>query len=151
MKPSNPARRDAADNVKVVEIMTALVKATIESGKTVAIFDAKPLFKAAKFSKLTRQQFFDDISDALTYRAFSEEFGEWSTCEYESDIRVLVRLGLPGEKLAINDPERNFFYNTDIRDKPKKKTQIISVEIPAEDDPDAAAELMQELYANHQQ
>lgn len=152
MKPSKTrtVRPDHADLDKVFDIVVKLVRATIESGKTVAMFDAGPLFTAAKFSKMTRDRFFVDLADVLTGSAFTKEMGEWATCEYEGNTRVLFRLGLPGEKLAVNDPERNFFYNMEIRDKPKK-TQIISVEIPADADPKAAAELMKELYDNHQQ
>ncbi len=150
MKKSMP-KYDNADLVKVEEAMLEIVKATVESGKTTAFFDSGELLAKLKFSRLTRNQFHEQLSEVLCGSAFHREFGDWITGEYESNRRFLVRLAAPGEKQSINDPENHFFYNLEIRDKPKKKTQFVSVEIPADADPDAAAELMQELYANHQQ
>jgi hypothetical protein len=145
------AKYDPADTAKVETQVLAMVEAAKIAGKTTIFFDTRAMFSAMKFSKLTRNQFGEQLCDQLTGSTFHKKYGDWVACEYECEVWVMTRLAAPGALLSINDEGRNLFYNTNTRNKVKAKKQMVSVEIPADADPVKAAALMQELFANHQQ
>lgn len=143
------AKYDPTDIAKVETQVLSMVDAAKIANKTTVFFNIRAMFSAMKFSKLTRNQFGEQICDQLTGTNFHKKYGDWVACEYECEVWVLTRLAAPGELQSINDDARNLFYNTSTRNKAKK--QMVSVEIPADADPVKAAALMQELFANHQQ
>lgn len=143
------SRYDQADLDKVEVMMTELVKSTLNSGKTTAFYNALDLFREQKFSRLTHKQFDEQLGEVLAGSEFHKNYGDWITCEYECNIRVLVQLAAAGDKQSINDADRNHFINTETRDarkKPVRRLQNMSIAVPADMDPNVAVQLAQAAF-----
>jgi hypothetical protein len=142
------AKYDPADNTKVETQVLAMMEAAKIAGKTTVFFNTKTMFNALKFSKMTRNQFTDQVCEQLTGSSFHKKWGDWVACEYECEIWVLYRLAAPGDLQSINDEGRNLFYNTETQIKRKAKNRhVLNLDIPEGMDAKTAERLVQETFA----
>lgn len=133
-----------ADRIKMEKAVVVLLQEVIATGKQICFFDLGEFCAALKFSHLRKDKFHDEFSEVLTARDVHKKYGDWITCEYEGNKRVLVQLAKAGEKQSICDEEKNHFAigaETIRRSYPVKK-QKLTVEIPASLDPEAARKVI---------
>lgn len=142
------AKYDPADIAKIEVQVNAMLEAAKIAGKTTVFFDTRAMFNAMKFSKLTRNQFGEQICDQLTGTPTHRKYGDWVACEYECEVWVMVRLAAPGDLQSINDEGRNLFYNTGTRNKNNAKVRgVLNLTIPEWMDAKTAERLVQETFA----
>ncbi|MFA7287232.1 MAG: hypothetical protein WC052_06225 [Patescibacteria group bacterium] len=122
-----------ADKFKMENAVRALLATVVASGKDICFFDINAFCASLKLSHLSKAQYHDTFTDILTGSDVHKVYGDWVTCEYEMNIRVLVQLSKAGETQSVYD-DKNYFATfgdeTIRRAFPTK--QKMMVDVPAD-------------------
>lgn len=126
-----------ADRIKMENAVRNLLAVVIASEKTVCFFDIHAMCASLKLSHLAKSQYHETFSDILTGAHIHKEYGDWVTCEYESNVRVLVQLAKAGETQSVCDEKKNYFARYGDKDSirvafPVRRKKTLRVDVPSD-------------------